>query len=122
MLKHRQYTYFVIFSSATLNETFTAKCDGVLPITPKVRPKSEIYTLSETTSIPTPSYVESSPRDFDFNSEKEYRAYQSNFGTYENTNVLLCSSTKAKTGSVFPAFCHTSFHRALVMLLGQDRE
>ena len=34
MLKHRQYTYFYIFSRATLNETFTAKYDGVLPRTP----------------------------------------------------------------------------------------
>ena len=34
MLKHRQYTYFYIFSLATLNETFTAKYDGVLPRTP----------------------------------------------------------------------------------------
>ena len=34
MLKHRQYIYFYIFSRATLNETFTAKYDGVLPRTP----------------------------------------------------------------------------------------
>ena len=27
MLKHIQYTYFYIFSRATLNETFTAKYD-----------------------------------------------------------------------------------------------
>ena len=27
MVKHRQYTYFYIFSCATLNETFRAKCD-----------------------------------------------------------------------------------------------
>ena len=33
MLKHRQYVYFYIFSRATLNETFTAKYDGVLPRT-----------------------------------------------------------------------------------------
>ena len=39
MLKHRQYTYFYIFSRATLNETFTAKYDGVLLRTPQVRPK-----------------------------------------------------------------------------------
>ena len=30
----RQYVYFYIFSHATLNETFTAKYDGVLPRTP----------------------------------------------------------------------------------------
>ena len=35
---------FEFFSHATLNETFTAKYDGVLPRTPQVRPKSEIYT------------------------------------------------------------------------------
>ena len=44
MLKHRQYIYFYIFWRATLNKTFTAKYDGVLPRTPKVRLKSEIYT------------------------------------------------------------------------------
>jgi len=33
-----------MFSRATLKETFTAKYDGVLPRTPQVRPKSEIYT------------------------------------------------------------------------------
>ena len=34
MSKHRQYTYFYIFSCATLNETFMAKYEGVLPRTP----------------------------------------------------------------------------------------
>ena len=34
MLKRRQYIYFYIFSRATLNETFSAKYDGVLPRTP----------------------------------------------------------------------------------------
>ena len=34
MLKHRQYIHFYIFSRATLNETFTAKYDRVLPRTP----------------------------------------------------------------------------------------
>ena len=34
MLRHRQYIFFYIFSRATLNETFTAKYDGVLPRTP----------------------------------------------------------------------------------------
>ena len=28
--------------------------------------------------------------------------------------VLLCSFTKKKTGSVFPAFCHATFHHALI--------
>ena len=27
---------------------------------------------------------------------------------------LLCSFTKKKTGSVFPAFCHTTFYHALI--------
>ena len=40
-LKHRQKN---TSSRATLNETFTAKYNGVLPRTPYVRPKSEIYT------------------------------------------------------------------------------
>ena len=34
MLKHRQYIFFNIFSRATLNKTFTAKYDSVLPRTP----------------------------------------------------------------------------------------
>ena len=28
--------------------------------------------------------------------------------------MLLCSFTKRKTGSVFPAFCHATFHHALI--------
>ena len=28
--------------------------------------------------------------------------------------VLLCSFTKRKTGSVFTAFCHDTFHHALI--------
>ena len=28
--------------------------------------------------------------------------------------VLLCSFTKKKAGSVFPDFCHTTFHHALI--------
>ena len=28
--------------------------------------------------------------------------------------VLLCSFTEKKTGSVFPIFCHTTFHHALI--------
>ena len=31
--------------------------------------------------------------------------------------VLLCSFTKKKTGSVFPAFCNTTFHHALITCL-----
>ena len=34
MLKQRQYMYFYIFSRATLNETVTAKYDGVFPKKP----------------------------------------------------------------------------------------
>ena len=33
-----------ISSCVTLNETFTAECNGVLPGTPYLRPKSKIYT------------------------------------------------------------------------------
>ena len=28
--------------------------------------------------------------------------------------MLLCSFTERKTGSVFPAFCHATFHHALI--------
>ena len=35
MLKHRQYNIFTFFSRATLNETFTAKHDGVCQEHPK---------------------------------------------------------------------------------------
>ena len=61
MLKHRQYTYFYIFSRATLNETFTAKYDGVLLRTPQVRPKSEIYTPKRDDEHPHPFHMRSSP-------------------------------------------------------------
>ena len=48
MLKHRQYMYLYIcvflYICATLNETSTAKYYSVLPRTPQVRPKSEIFT------------------------------------------------------------------------------
>ena len=57
MLKHRQYKYFYIFSSATLNETFMAKYYGVLPRTPKVRPKSEIYTPKRDGEHPHPFHM-----------------------------------------------------------------
>ena len=61
MLKHRQYVYFYSFSSATLNETFTAKYDGVLPRTPQVRPKSEIYTPKRDDEHPHPFHMRSPP-------------------------------------------------------------
>lgn len=67
MLKHRQMIQYSNFkwwqrhnhrmlytiSPAALHETFKAEYNGVLPRTPQVRHKSEIYTLIETTSIPT---------------------------------------------------------------------
>ena len=56
MLKHRQYIYFYVFSLATLNEAFTAYYDGVLPRTPYVRPKSEIYTPKREDEHPHPLY------------------------------------------------------------------
>ena len=63
MLKHRQYVYFYIFSRATPNETVTAKYDGVLPRTPQVRPKSEIYTPKRDDEHPHPFHMGSPPRD-----------------------------------------------------------
>ena len=35
--------------------------------------------------------------------------------------VLLCSFTNKKTGSVFPAFCHTTFHHALITYCNVSR-
>ena len=61
MLKHRQYIYFYIFSRATLNETFTAKYDGVLPRTLSVRPKSEIYTPKRNDEHPHRFHMRSPP-------------------------------------------------------------
>ena len=34
---------------------------------------------------------------------------------------LLCSFTKKKTGSVFPAFCHATFHHALITCCNVSR-
>ena len=34
---------------------------------------------------------------------------------------LLCSFTKKKIGSVFPAFCHTTFHHALITCCNVSR-
>ena len=63
MLKHRQYTYFYIFSRATPNKTFTAKQDnGFLPRTPSVRPKSDIYTPKRDDEHPRPFHMRSPPR------------------------------------------------------------
>ena len=61
MLKHRQHIFFYIFSRATLNETFMAKYDGVLPRTPSVRPKSEIYTPRRDDDLPHSFHMPSSP-------------------------------------------------------------
>ena len=61
MLTHRQYTYFYILSCATLNKTFTAKYDGILPRTPQVRPKSEIYTPKRDNEHPHPFHMRSQP-------------------------------------------------------------
>ena len=53
--KYISNIYLYIFSRATLNETFTAKYDGVLPRTPPKWDQNPTFTpLSETTtSIPT---------------------------------------------------------------------
>ena len=58
-LKETIYIYFYIFSRATLNKTFTAKNDGILPRTPKVRPKSEIYTPKRDDEHPHPFCMQS---------------------------------------------------------------
>ena len=67
MLKHRQYIFFMFFSRATLNETFTAKYDGVLPRTPEVRPKSEIYPPKRDDEHPHPFHMWSPPPPREFN-------------------------------------------------------
>ena len=54
MLKHRQYNIFTFFSHATLNETFTAKRDGVCPEHPKWDQNPKFTPLSKMTNIPTP--------------------------------------------------------------------
>ena len=61
MLKRRQYIYLDIFLRATLNETFTNKYDGVLPRTPQVRPKSEIYIPEGENEHPHPFHMPSPP-------------------------------------------------------------
>ena len=35
--------------------------------------------------------------------------------------LLLCSYTKKKTGSVFPAFCHATFHHASITCCNVSR-
>ena len=35
--------------------------------------------------------------------------------------MLLCSFMKKKTGSVFPTFCHATFHHALIMCCNVSR-
>ena len=50
-----------MFLHALLNETFTAKYDGVLPKTPQVRPKSEFYTPKRDDEHPHPFHMRSSP-------------------------------------------------------------
>ena len=50
-----------IFSRATLNETFTAKYDKVLPRTSQMRPKSEIYTPKRDDEHPHPFHMRSFP-------------------------------------------------------------
>ena len=50
--KNIKCIFFYILSRATLNETFRAKYDGVLPRTPT--PKSEIYTPKRDDEHPHP--------------------------------------------------------------------
>ena len=52
---------FYISSRVTSKETFTAKYNGVLPGTPQVRPKSEIYTPKRDNEHPRPFHMGVSP-------------------------------------------------------------
>ena len=61
MLKHRQYVCIYIFSRETLNETFTAKYDGVLPGTPLLRPKSKFTPPKRDDEHPHPFHMLSFP-------------------------------------------------------------
>ena len=36
-------------------------------------------------------------------------------------SLVLCSFTKKKTGTVFPAFCNTTFHHALITCCNVSR-
>ena len=60
-VKTQTILYFLCFSRATLNETFTAKYYGVSPRTPQVRTKSEIYTPKRDDEYPHPFHMRSSP-------------------------------------------------------------
>ena len=73
MLKHRQYTYFYIFSHATLNETLTAKYDGVLLRTPYTKPKSGIYTRKRDNEYPYPFHMRSPPPGLVVNEEDYFK-------------------------------------------------
>ena len=52
-----------ISSRAPLNETFTAKYNGVLPGTPYSRPKFEIYTPKRDDEHPRPFHMRVLPGD-----------------------------------------------------------
>ena len=92
--------YIYIFhtsSRATLKETFTAKYIVVMPRTPyKVRPKSELTPLSETTNIPAPLIWESPPRDLNSVSNVCEAAPRSWFCAPNGLNELL------EVGCAFP--------------------
>ena len=94
------YIYIYIFhtsSRATLKETFTAKYIVVMPRTPyKVRPKSELTPLSETTNIPAPLIWESPPRDLNSVSNVCEAAPRSWFCAPNGLNELL------EAGCAFP--------------------
>ena len=94
MLKHRQYIYIYIFSRATLNETYTAKYDGVLPRTPEVRPKSEIYTPERDDEHLHPFHMRSpSPGDSVCQMDNNFLQKKSLFG-YSTLSRLLCPLLK----------------------------
>ena len=52
---------FVIFSSATLNETLTTKNNEILPRTLQARPKSESYTPKRDDVHPGPFHIRYPP-------------------------------------------------------------
>ena len=53
------------------------------------------------------------PKILDFKSSSK-KIFSENWRWVPLVFVLLCSFMKKKTGSVFPAFCHATFHHALI--------
>ena len=106
MLKHSQYTYFYTFSRATLNETFKAKYGGVLPRTPYVRPKSEIYTPKRDDEHPQPFHMRSPspPRGGPVN----LRVKHPISGKKEGDRRVLLQNQVVRLRNSTVTFCHQS--------------